>query len=113
MTEIILEDVKTALGIIPDNLGFDSELLIHVNSAKSILVQLGVAELDIPVGPSTEWPTFPSDLVESLTQHYMYAKVKLTFDPSASETISRTISSSVTQLEGRIAHEIAEVIDAG
>ena len=108
---IILEDVKTSLGVLPDNLGFDSELLMFINSAKSSLVQLGLIEMDIEIDEETEWPTFPNRLLESLSKHYIHAKVRMTFDPSASETISRTVSSAANELEGRIAHEIAEVLD--
>ena len=109
---IILANVKTSLGILPDNLGFDSELLMFINSAKSSLVQLGVAELDIAIDEETEWPTFPNGVIESTSKHYIHVKTRQTFDPVASETISRTMLSAANELEGRIAHEIAEVIDA-
>ena len=108
---IILEDIKTSLGILPDNLGFDSELLMFINSAKSSLVQLGLSELDIDIDEETEWPTFPNRLLESLSKHYFHVKVRQTFDPTASESISKTISVAANELEGRIAHEIAEVLD--
>jgi hypothetical protein len=110
---IILESIKVSLGILPDNLGFDSELLMFINSAKSSLVQLGVAELDIAIDEATEWPTFPNISIESMSKHYIHVKVRQTFDPIPSETISNTVSSAARELEGRIAHEIAEVIDAG
>ena len=113
MTTIILENVKTSAGILSDNLGFNTELLMYINSAKSSLVQLGVAEFDIPVDESTEWPNFPNDLIEDLSKHYISVKVRQTFDPVASETISRTMSATAEQLEGRIAHEVAEVLDVG
>jgi hypothetical protein len=109
----ILEDVKTSLGILPENLGFDLELLMFINSAASFTVQLGVAEMDISIEEETEWPTFPNGRVESLVKHFVSLKVRQTFDPVASETIAGTISSLATELEGRIAHEVAEVIDAG
>ncbi len=111
MTTTILEDVKVSLGILSNNLGFDSELLMFINSAKSSLVQLGVAELDIDIDETTEWPIFPNSSVEALTKHYIHVKVRQTFDPVASETIARVISATAEELEGRIAHEIAEVLD--
>ena len=111
MTTIILENVKVSLGILPDNLGFDSELLMFINSAKSSLVQLGVAELDIYIDELTAWPTFPNSSVEAMSKHYIHVKVRQTFDPVASETIARTVLAAANELEGRIAHEIAEVVD--
>jgi hypothetical protein len=110
---VILMEIKTSLGILEDNLGFDSELLMFINSAASSLVQLGVAEMDILIEPETVWPDFPNSQVESLVKHFINLKVRQTFDPVASETISNIFSSSVMELEGRIAHEMAEVVDAG
>jgi len=108
---IILEEVKISLGVDPDNLGFNSELLMFINSAKVSLVQLGLIEMDIDIDEETEWPEFPNSSIESLSKHYIHVRVRQTFDPSASETIARTMSSSANEVEGRIAHEIAEVLD--
>jgi hypothetical protein len=110
---VILTEIKTSLGILEDNLGFDSELLMFINSAASSLVQLGVAEMNTPIEVETEWPDFPNEQVEHLAKHFISLKVRQTFDPVASETISNTFSSSLMELEGRIAHEMAEVVDAG
>ncbi len=108
---IILENVKMSLGILEDNLGFDTELLMFINSAKSSLVQIGVAEMDIDIDETTEYPTFPNSTIEALSIHLIHVKVRQTFDPVASEVIARTISFSANELEGRIAHEVAEVLD--
>lgn len=106
---LILEDIKTGLGILPDNLGFDSELLLFINSAKANLIQLGLTELDIVVDENTVWPTFGSEALESLTKHYLLTKVRQGFDPTPSETISKTMSAFVVELEGRINYEVQEV----
>lgn len=111
MTAIILENIKTSLGILPDNLGFDSELLMFINSARIPLVQLGLVEFDIEVDEQTEWPVFPNLEIKSLSIHYIHVKVRQTFDPVASETIARTVSAAANELEGRIAHEVSEVLD--
>lgn len=108
---VILADVKTSLGILEDNLGFDSELLMFINSAKTALVQLGLAEFDIDIVEATEWPTFPNSSIDSLSKHYIHVKVRETFDPSASETISRAMLAAASEVEGRVAHEISEVLD--
>lgn len=110
---IILENVKMSLGILEDNLGFDAELLMFINSAKSSLVQIGVAEMDIDIDETTEYPSFPNSTIEALSMHLIHIKVRQTFDPVASEVIANTISLSANELEGRIAHEVAEVLDVG
>ena len=105
-----MTDIKTALGIMPDNLGFDSELLLYVNSAKMQLGQLGLdsfALLDIE--DTTEWPTFSTVGIGDMVKHYMVLRTKESFDPIASETIAKILSNSADILEGRIAHEVYEV----
>lgn len=108
MAKLILEDIKTTLGLLPDNLGFDLELLIFVNSSKVNLVQLGVTEMEIIIDETTEWPAFTNSLVGDLTKHYINLKARQTFDPIASETIAKTINGAVTELEGRLLHELEE-----
>lgn len=105
---LIIEDVKQGITIEPDNLGFDGELYLQLNAAKSILVQLGVDELNISVDESTSWPIFDSDLIGELSKQYMVLKIKTIFDPTASETIAKAHSDFLSELESRIVHEIDE-----
>lgn len=105
---LIIEDVKKALAVEPNNLAFDGELYVNIGSAKAILIQLGVTELDIDVDETTSWPVFDSDVVGELAKHYMVLKVKSIFDPTASETIQRTFSEGMLSLESRIVHELDE-----
>lgn len=106
---LILEDIKEFLGILPDNLGFDPELLFFVNSAKANLVHLGVAEFDIDIDESTVWPTLGTEALTSLSRQYIATKTRQTFDPTASENISRTIDAALLEVEGRITYEVQEI----
>ncbi len=108
MAKLILEDIKKTLGLLTDNLGFDLDLLIFLNSSKVNLVQLGVTEMQIDIDEKTEWPTFVNSLVGDLTKHYLNAKARQLFDPVASETIANTIDAAIIELEGRLMHEIEE-----
>lgn len=108
MANTILGDIKVSLGVMPDNLGFDLELIIFMNSIKVNLVQLGVIEMDIDIDESTSWPTFTNGTVGGLTQHYILVKARQAFDPTASETIAKTFETSVIELEGRLVHEVEE-----
>ena len=104
---IILEDVKSSLGVDVNNLGFDSELLMYVNSVRATLVQLGVSDLELDtVTVDTEWPVFDSLVLQDTVKHYIVLRVKESFDPIANQAIAETMSSQATILEGRIAHEI-------
>ena len=108
MASIILEDIKVGLGIMPDNLGFNLELIIFLNSIKVSLVQLGVTEMNIDIDETTAWPSFGEATVGGLIKHYVLVKARQAFDPTASETIEKTFQNSAIQLEGRIAHEVEE-----
>lgn len=106
----ILEEVKVSRGVEINNLGFDQELLMYINSAASKLVQLGVSEFeDLLVEESSAWPTFRNQTLESLSKHYVSVIVGQTFDPSASPVISESLHSHVGELEGRITHEVEEI----
>ena len=110
----ILEDVKRANGVMPNNLGFDDELLIYINSAASELVQLGVDDFDgLLIEGSTLWPSFTTSTLRNLVKHYIPLYVKQSFDPIASETIAKAFASTREILSGRINHEAEEIAIVG
>ena len=103
----ILTDIKTSLGIGIDNLGFDHELLLFINSTRASLVQIGVSDLEeITITTSTEWPIFQSLALQDNAKHYFLIKVKQAFDPIANAAIGTALDSQAIILEGRIAHEV-------
>ena len=103
----ILEDVKSSLGVDVNNLGFDPELLMYVNSVRATLVQLGVSDLELEtITTETEWPVFDSLVLRDNVKHYIVLRVKESFDPIANQAIAETMSSQAAILEGRIAHEV-------
>jgi hypothetical protein len=94
-----------------DNVAFNASLLLIINSVWSTLVQLGVDEQEEMIDEETEWPVFVNNTIASLVKQYLILKVKQTFDPSASEALNRTLSSTIQELEGRLTHEIEETND--
>jgi len=105
---LIIEDIRKAITIDSDNLGFDGELYINLNFAKSALVQLGVEEMNINIDGTTSWPVFNSDVVGELSKQYLVLKIKSIFDATASDTIRTTFKQAIEELEVRIIHEIDE-----
>lgn len=102
----ILNSVKKMIGLLPEQKDFDMDLIFHINSAFSVLNQLGV-------GPSKtflitgEEETF-SDFEEDSRKYpelamYLFYKVKIGFDPSSvgSTTLS-TIKEEIAELEWRM-----------
>lgn len=109
MNDLILSTIKTAVGILEDNLAFDLELLIAINSIKGALVQLGVEEINIEIDENSQWPEFSTTTLSSLVKQYFVGRTKQIFDPTASETIAKSLSSTLVEIEGRINYEIEEI----
>ena len=97
---LILKTVKTILGVKENNLGFDEELLIYINAAGSILSNHGI-QLGL-VGADTEFPSEFSDDLVGFLKPYLALKVKMLFDPSASENITTIFEKNLTEIESRM-----------
>lgn len=105
MGESILTSVKKMLGITEEYEHFDADIIIHINSAFSVLNQIGVG----PKAPfsifdkTSEWPDFNSGDVETnLVKTYVFLKVKLLFDPPASSTILENYKAQIAEIEWRM-----------
>lgn len=107
--ESILTSVKKLLGIVDEYEHFDSDIIMHINSALFTLKQLGV-------GPSegftisdknATWTDFIKDIekVEAV-KSYVYLKVKLVFDPPASSAGMEAIKNQISEYEWRLNVEV-------
>lgn len=104
MSESILNSLKPGLNVEIEDKSFDTEILMHINSAIAILTQLGV-------GPkkgfrvrneSTTWKEFlGNDDKLAMTKDYIYMKVKLIFDPPTSATVINMFKESIKEYEWR------------
>lgn len=104
--ESILTSVKKLLGPGADNSDFDTDIIIHINSAFAILTQLGV-------GPSegfsidNEYPIW-DDFISSedkrfrMVKTYVYMKVKLVFDPPTNSSHLQALKDAVDEYEWRL-----------
>ena len=82
----ILNDIKHALGILPEDTAFDSDVILHTNTAISTLTQLGVGPVEgfAVRTAAEEWSQFADDPRLSAVQSFIFLTVKLMFDPPAS-----------------------------
>ena len=105
MNESILTSIKKLLGIAEDYTNFDTDIIIHINSALMILNQLGL-------GPEEgfriedEFAVW-SDFIEDEqyldgAKTYIYLKVKLVFDPPLSGTVMEALKESIKEYEWRL-----------
>lgn len=101
----ILVSIKKLLGIAADYTHFDPDIIMHINSAFSILTQLGV-------GPSEgfrieddvkTWNDFISDTIRlDAVKSYVYLKVGLMFDPPTSSAVLSAKERQISELEWRL-----------
>lgn len=105
MTNSILQSTKKLLGISPDNTDFDTDIIIHINTALSILCQLGVGP---PEGffiedETTEWGDYLLDDPKlNDVKTYIHLKVKSIFDPSPSSVVTGSYKETLKELEWRL-----------
>lgn len=99
----ILLSIKKLLGITETETHFDIDVIIYINTALSILNQIGIGkELSI-VDDSTKWVDFLVDeKFYEMAKTYVYMKVKLIFDPPASATLVEALKDSINELEWRL-----------
>mgnify|MGYP001772142203 CR=1 FL=1 len=103
--ESILDSIKKMLGLTPEYTQFDTDIIMHINSVFMILTQLGV-------GPSegfaiedneTTWTEFVPDIKKvSGIKSYMYAKVRVVFDPPTSSVVMDSLTRIITEYEWRL-----------
>ena len=86
----IFTDVKSGLGLDPEDAGFDSELLFSINAAISLIRQQGVG-VDLEVkDDKAKWndfiPNSSSELL-GMVKEFVRLHVKIIFDPPAPSTL--------------------------
>lgn len=80
----ILDSIKKTLGIDPDYAVFDLDVIMHINTAFSTLMESGVGPVDgFAIEDNTAlWSSYSDDMVKlASVKSYVYVKVKLLFDP--------------------------------
>lgn len=105
MTESILTSVKKMLGIDESYTFFDADIIMHINTVFMILYQMGV-------GPSTPFSISDasatwSDFFGGATdlegvKSYMYARVRMVFDPPQSSAVAEALKANINELEWRL-----------
>jgi hypothetical protein len=103
--ESILTSIKKLLGIAEDYTHFDPDIIVHINSAFSVLTQLGVGPTE---GFSIEddqsvWSDFVTDDSKiKFIKTFIHLKVKLYFDPPLSTAAIESTNNLIKELEWRI-----------
>mgnify|MGYP000035493463 CR=1 FL=1 len=103
--ESILTSIKKLLGIAEEYKHFDTDLIIDINTAFSVLTQLGVGPSDgfSIDDDSAVWSDFISGNSRiEMVKSYIHLKVKLLFDPPLNSAVIESINRMISELEWRI-----------
>lgn len=117
LTNSILEDVREALGIGKDVADFDTEILMHINTALSVLNQNGIGNSIMINDTNTTWLDFQDPLaiegnkVFAMVPLFITLSTKQIFDPPPPSTVeyyTKNIDSILWRL--KIAYENLPVV---
>lgn len=111
----ILLSIKKAIGAAPEYTPFDAEIIMHINAQLANLYQIGLdaAKSLIVNGPDQLW----SDLIPAEDSHlqfvktYVYAKVKMIFDPPTSTAQMQALKDAAAESEFRISVAVDKPYD--
>lgn len=101
----ILTSIKKLLGLPEEYDVFDTDIIIHINSAFSTLSQLGVGPPDgFFIEDATEqWGMFLGDDQQiNSVKTYVYLKVRLLFDPPTTSFAIDSFKKQADELEWRL-----------
>lgn len=101
----ILTDTKKLLNIQEEDTSFDTDVIVHINSAFFVLNQLGVGpEFPFTISDSNSvWEDFlpASDKNFAAVKSYVYLKVRLVFDPPTISYVLTSMQNQINEYEWR------------
>lgn len=101
----ILDSIKKTLGLDSDYDAFDLDVIMHINTAFSTLRQLGVGpQTGFVISDNTSlWESYSDDMILlASVKSYVFAKVKLLFDPPPTSFGLDAMQKMVSELEWRL-----------
>lgn len=105
MNESIFDSIKALLGPDASYDVFDTDIMIHINTALAVLTQLGVGPADgfAVTGPSETWTDFlGNDKTLNMVKSYIYMKVKMAFDPPVNSSVLNAYQEACKEYEWRL-----------
>lgn len=104
----ILDDIKLALGLLPEDESFDSTIVMHINSVFSDLYSatgVGGPGGYAIAGKSNTWDELYEDDRLNSIKSYVFVKVKILFDPHIIGAVLAAHERQYQQMEYRIMAE--------
>lgn len=100
--ESILTSIKKLLGLDEEYTHFDTDIVVHINSALFRLHQLGIGPTECLSikDKETKWSELFLDRNDlEATKTYVYLKVRLVFDPPQTSFLLEAINKQIAELE--------------
>lgn len=100
----ILESVRKILVGTEQDLLFDDELLLNINSSSAILASFGVEHFsNLLIDESTEWPDFNTSIeLGNQCRMYIVCRTRSMFDVSANSTVQQAQRETLNEILFRI-----------
>lgn len=107
MEQSILKSTKKILGVADDYTVFDLDILTHINTAFSILTQLGVGPavgfmIEDETAVWTDFDPVDDNLNFNAVKSYVFLKVRQLFDPPATSYLISAVDRQIEELEWRL-----------
>lgn len=105
MLDSVLSSTKQMLGISPEDTSFDVNVIMSINTALTILMDLGLTEVEDQIVTSDKmtWDELLGGRTDiEYVKTYVYQKVKMIFDPPTSTAAIDAMQRSISELEWRI-----------
>ena len=105
---MILTDIKKSLGFDEEYKAFDKDIVLQINSALSILKQIGVDVVSsVTEDGSEDWSDVLGECADiEMIKNYIFMKTKLVFDPPLNGSVLESIKEQIKEFEWRINFEI-------
>lgn len=104
-SDSILTSIKAQLGIFSEEIGFDNDLILNINSVFSTLYQLGVGPdngFTITDASSTWTEYLSNEVALDMVKAYMYLKVRMLFDPPSNSSYMNSVNEMIKEYEWRL-----------
>jgi hypothetical protein len=105
MNESIFDSIKALLGPDASYDVFDSDIMIYINTALSVLTQLGIGPVEgfMITGSGETWGEFiNNDKTLNMVKTYVYMKVKIAFDPPVNSSVLSAYQEACKEYEWRL-----------
>lgn len=105
MSDSILNSTKKILGIGADYDAFDLDIITHINTAFTILTDLGIGpdEGFMIEDDSATWDDFLlGDKRLNSVRTYIYTKVRILFDPPNTSFVIEALNKQIAEIEWRL-----------